>query len=191
MRAVDLELDELVAVDPRGPARVELRDHAALELEDRVGRVVGGGGVGVALLVDALGDLGDRPRVDRLDAAEEVLEHVVPVREHVDDDAAAVLGAVVPARALGGLPVALEDPVAELAAHAEDAAEEAGVDEALELLQAREVELVVHDAVLDAGLLGEARELERLLEALGGRLLGVDGLAGRDGLPDRRARAPS
>ena len=117
-RAVDLELDELVAVHPGGPARVELRDHAALELEDRVGRVVGGGRVGVALLVDALGDLGDRPRVHGLDATEQVLEHVVPVREHVDDDAAAVLGAVVPAGALRRLPVALEDPVAELAAHA-------------------------------------------------------------------------
>ena len=133
-------------------------------------------------LVDAGRDVRDRLGVDRLDAAEQVLEHVVPVREHVDDDAAAVLGAVVPARPLRGLPVALEHPVAELAAHGEDAAEEAGVDQALELLQAGQVELVVHDAVLDAGGPGEAGELERLVEALGGRLLGVDRLARRDRL---------
>src|SRR5690606_31811969 len=116
---------------------------------------------------------------------EEVLEHVVPVRVHVDDDAAAILDAVVPAGTLGGLPVALEDPVAELAADREDLAEEARVDEALGLLQAGEVELVVHDAGLDAGILRELRELDRLFEGLGGGLLGVDGLAGGDGLAQR------
>ena len=40
-------------------------------------------------------------RGDRPYRAEEVLEHVVPVAEHVEDDAAAVLGAVVPATAAG------------------------------------------------------------------------------------------
>ena len=42
VRAVDLELDELVAVDAHAPRRVDLGDDAAVELEDRVGRVVGG-----------------------------------------------------------------------------------------------------------------------------------------------------
>ena len=99
--------------------------------------------------------------------AEGVIEHVAPVAEHVGDDPAAVLRAVVPRRTLRGLPapVALEHPVAELTAHAEDAAEEAGVDEPLELADARQEQLVLHDAVLHARLVGEAREVERLLRA--------------------------
>ena len=76
--------------------------------------------------------------------------------EHVDDDAAVVLFAVVPARSLCGLPVALENPVAELAADGEDAAEEAAVDESLELAQAGKEELVLHDANFDSGGLCEA-----------------------------------
>src|SRR5690606_36439425 len=102
--------------------------HAAVELEHAIGGVFGGGVVVLAVLIPAVGDVHGGLRVDRLHAAEEVLEDVVPVREHVDDDAAAVFGAVVPAGALGGLPVTLEDPVAELTAHREDASEETGLD---------------------------------------------------------------
>ena len=82
--------------------------------------------------------------------------------QHVDDDAAAVLLAVVPRRALRRLPVALEHPVAELAAHRQDAPEEAAVDQRLELEQARQPELVLHHAVLHAGLLRSAIQIERL-----------------------------
>ena len=67
------------------------------------------------------------------------------------DDPAAVLGPVVPARPLRGLPVALEDPVAEFAAHGQDPAEEPGLDQPAQLEQARQVQLVVHHAVLDPG----------------------------------------
>ena len=186
VRAVDLELDELLAVDPHRPAGVELRDHASGQLEHRVGRVVGGRRVGRPRLVDPGGDVRRRARVHRLDATEEVLQHVVPVREHVLDDAAAVFGAVVPARPLGGLPVTFEDPVAELAAHRQDAPEEPGVDQTAQLQQAGQVELVVHHAVLDARGARERGQLHGLLEALGRRLLGVDRLARGDGLADRR-----
>ena len=59
--------------------------------------------------------------------------------------------AVVPRRPLRRLPVAFEHPVAELAAHGQDAAEEAAVDQPLQLEQAGQQQLVLHDAVLDAG----------------------------------------
>jgi hypothetical protein len=59
------------------------------------------------------------------------------------------------------------------------------VDEALELEQAREEELVLDDTVLDACRPGEAGQLQCGFEAGGGRLLGVDVLAGGDRLPDR------
>ena len=50
--------------------------------------------------------------------AEQVVQHVAPVAHHVQDHAAAVFRAVVPARALDRLQVAFEHPVAELEAHA-------------------------------------------------------------------------
>ena len=123
-----------------------------------------------------------RDALHRRHLAEGVIEHVAPVAEHVGDDPAAVFRAVVPRRTLRGLPapVALEHPVAELAAHAEDAAEEAGVDEPLELADARQEQLVLHDAVLHARLVGEPREIERLLRAHGERLLAVDVLPALD-----------
>src|SRR5207249_5205392 len=82
--------------------------------------------------------------------AEQVIQHVAPMAEHVDDDATAVLLAIVPGGALGRQPIALEDPIAELAAHREDAAEEAAVDQALELAQPRQPELVLYHAVFYA-----------------------------------------
>ena len=184
--AVDLELDQLAAVDPDRPGRVDLGDDPAVELEDPVRRVVGGRGVGVALLVPALRDVGDGLGHHGLDRAEQVLQHVVPVAEHVEHHAAAVLGAVVPARALGGDDVTLEHPVAELAADREDAAEEAEVDQPLQLDQAGEVELVVHDAGDGAGLLRGGHQLLAVQHGLGDRLLGEDVLAGLDARPGWR-----
>src|SRR5699024_1236669 len=122
----------------------------------------------LALLVPAPADLRGGLGVDVLDAAEQLLDDVVPVREHVGDDAAAVLAAVVPGGALGGLPVALVDPVAELAAHGEALAEEAAVDQAAQLAPAGQVALVVDHAVDVAVLLRVPRQLEGVIEGLGG-----------------------
>jgi hypothetical protein len=186
VRAVHLELDELLAVDPHRPGGVDLRDDPALELEHAVGRVVRGGRVGLAELVDPLRDVRDGVRVDRADRRDDVLEHVLPVREHVEHDAAAVLGPVVPGRALRLLPVALEDPVAELAAHRQDPAEEAAVHQPLELEQAGQEELVLDHAVLDARGLGQPGQLQGAVERGGGGLLHVDVLARLDRLLERR-----
>src|SRR5437879_5294976 len=74
-----------------------------------------------------------------------MVEQVAPVGEHVEDDPAAVLLAVVPRGTLCGrcCVVALEHPVPEFAAHAQDAAEEAVVHEPLELADAGEEQLVL------------------------------------------------
>ena len=137
VRAVDLEGDEVVAIDARLPGRVDLRHHAALQHEGGVGGVLGGRLVGLSVLVPALGDVGGAEAAQALDGAEHVVEHVAPVAEHIEDDAAAVLAAIVPGRPLDRLQVALEDPVAELAAHREHAAEEAGIAQHLQLHAAR------------------------------------------------------
>src|SRR6478736_3440024 len=94
----------------------------------RIGGIVCGGLVLLAVLVPAVRNMGGAEAAHRLDLAEQVVEHVAPVAQHVEDDAAAILLAVVPRRALSrglsSLAVALEHPVAELAAHREDFSEE-------------------------------------------------------------------
>ena len=96
--------------------------------------------------------------------AEEIVEHVAPVAQHIEDDAAAVFLAVVPGGALRRARFAFEHPVAEFAAHGEDAAEEALPPESLELQQAGQPQLVLHHAVLDAGAFGQAVKIERRIE---------------------------
>src|SRR4030095_10080332 len=98
----------------------------ALQLERRIGGVVGGHLVGLAGLVPALRNMRGAEAGNCLHLAEQVVEDVAPVAHPVEDDAATVFCAVVPARALNGLEVALEHPVTELDAHREHAAEETG-----------------------------------------------------------------
>ena len=189
VRAVDLQLEQLVAVHAHAPGRVHLHDQAAVELEHRVGGVLGGRVVGLAVLVDALRDVGRADRADRAHGAEDVVEHVAPVREHVADDPAPVLGAIVPRRPLRLRLRPGIDPVAELAAGGDDAPEEAGLHEPAQLQQAGQEELVLHDADLHAGVASVAGERERGLDVGRDRLLAVHVLAGGDrGLDGRRAR---
>src|SRR5207237_566022 len=127
--------------------------------------VVRGGLVLLAVLVPAEGNVGGAEPAHRLHLAEEVVEHVAPVAQHVENDAAAVLLAVVPRRALSirlsFLAVAFEHPVAEFAAHREDLSEKALLAQLLELEQPRQPELVLHYAVLDARLLRCRIEIPR------------------------------
>ena len=181
VRAVHLQLEQLAAVDADRPRGVHRRDDAAGELEHRVGRVVGGHVVGLARLVPPPGQVRRAPRVDRADRAEQVLKQVLPVREHVEDDAAAVFRAVVPRGALRREPVAFEHPVAELEPDGKHPAEEALADQPAQLDHAGQEQLVLHDAVRDA------RRPRRLGQGEGGggrgghRLFRVDVLARRDG----------
>src|SRR6185369_14810228 len=121
LRAVDLQREQVVPAHAHAPGRIEVRDDAARELEGRVRRVVGRRLVLAAGLVPAPGDVRRAEAAHRAHLAEQVVEHVAPVAQHVEDDPAAVLHAVVPGRTLrGGLPllaITLEDPVAEFAAH--------------------------------------------------------------------------
>ncbi len=181
VRAVHLQLEQLAAVDADRPRGVHRRDDAAGELEHRVGGVVRGHVVGLARLVPPPGQVGRTPRVDRADRAEQVLKQVLPVREHVEDDAAAVFRAVVPRGALRREPVAFEHPVAELEPDRQHPAEEALADQPAQLDHAGQEQLVLDDAVRDARRprgLGQG-------EGGGGRgghgLFRVDVLARRDG----------
>src|SRR5438034_472274 len=131
---VDLEGDEIVAVDPRHPAHVDMRDQAALEAERGIGGIIRRRRVLLAVLVEAFRNIRGAGAAHALDLAEEIVEHVAPVADHVEDDAAAVLAAIIPRRPLRLLPAALEHPIAELAAHQEHPAEEAGIAQEGQLL---------------------------------------------------------
>src|SRR2546430_478327 len=185
-RAVHLELQQVVTVDARRPRGIELRDDVAVgtrQHERGVRGVVRGGGVAPAALVHPFGDVGGGGALHGLHRAERVVEQIAPVGEHVDDDAAAVLRAVVPRRALRRRVLPLEHPVPELAAHAQDAAEEATVHQPLQLADAGEEELVLHYAVLHAALPGSTGEVERLGQRARQRLFAVHLLPARDRPP--------
>ncbi len=188
MGAVDMEGHEVVAAHAGGPARIDLGDDAAFQLEGRIGRVIGVAVEDIALLVDALRNMGGAQARDGLHFAEEIVHHIAPVAQHIEDDAAAVLLAIVPARALRLLPVALEHPIAELAAHREDLAEEAAIPEHLDFHQARQEQLVLHHAMLEARGTGRLGQIDGDLEIVGGRFFAIDMLAGGQG-PLEQARA--
>ena len=181
MRAVDLERHQVVAAHAHGPRTVDMRDHAALQLESGVGRIVGGGPVLPAVFVPAHGNVRRAHAADAFHLAKQVIEHVAPVAEHVENDAAAAFLAVVPARALRRLPVALEHPVAELAAQRQDFSKEARVAQLLQLQQAGQPQLVLHHAVLDAGFFCRAVKVECLGEPGRHRFLAINILARGDG----------
>ena len=132
VRAVDLEGQQVIAIDAHRPRRVQLRDDVTFQHEGRVSRIFGRRRVASPVFVHPLGDVRRAETHHRADGRKKVIEHVAPVREHVEDDAAAIFFAVVPGGSLCGLPVALEHPVAELAAHGEDTPEEAALDQLLE-----------------------------------------------------------
>ena len=113
-----------------------MRDDAAREFERRVGGIVRVGDVGLARPRQRAWEYGSRPGKTTLYLAEQIVEHVAPVAQHVENDAAAVLLAIVPRRSVGGLPVAFKNPVAELAAHGEQSAEEPRLDQHAQLEQA-------------------------------------------------------
>ena len=104
---------------------------------------------------------------------------------HVQDHAAAVFLAVVPAGALDGLQVAFKHPVAELQAHRQHLAEEACAAQHVEFAQAGQEEFVLHRAVFQAGglasLFGQARDFDGFVEVGGNGFFAVHMFAGTDG----------
>ena len=64
-----------------------------------------------------------------LNFAKKILDHILPVAEHIDDNAAVVLFAVIPRGALKLFVFASKNPIAKLTAHGEDFSEESSVDQ--------------------------------------------------------------
>ena len=94
--AVHMQLDELPAVHPHRPGRINGGEGPAVEFQQRVGGVIRRNRILSALFIPPDGDVGSLPRVERLDRSGQILQEVLPVREHVEDDPAALLLPVVP-----------------------------------------------------------------------------------------------
>ena len=171
--------EQVVAADTDVPRGVELAGDAGVGFEESVGGVVGGAGVGFALFVDALRDVSGCVTKHFGDVAKEVVDDVAPVTVHIDDHATTVFGTIVPRGALRwtSFVVTGEDPVTELATDAEDVTEESFFFEFLEGDNAWEPELVLHGAVLDAGLFGDFGDGEGLVILGGSGLFAIDVLA--------------
>src|SRR5437660_1565369 len=161
-------------------------NHAAFEPERRVGGIIRRRLVLPAALVPALRDVDAAEAAHAFDIAEQVVEYVAPVADHIQDDATAVLTPIIPRRPLRLLPVSLEYPVTEFAAHRGDAAEETRVAQERQLSQARQKQLVLNGAMLDALGGGELEHRDRLLEVGRNRLLAIDVFAGVDRLAQQR-----
>src|SRR6266705_5057137 len=121
-----------------------MRDDIVREPKRRVSGIVCGRTVLIAAFIPAGRDMPRAEAGNALHFPEQVVEHVAPVAQHVEDDSAAVLLAVIPGGPLRGLLIALEYPVAELAPDREDPAEETGVTQRLDLQEPRQPQLVLH-----------------------------------------------
>jgi len=183
--AVYLQGEQVVASNASAPRGVEVGDDAIGQLECDVGGVVGGALIGLALFVDSLGNVGSAEATDGLYGSEEGFEQVAEVAEHVEDDAAAVLFAVVPGRSLALSAIALEDPVAELTSHGEDASQEACLQEVVKFLETGEPEFVLDDAGFEFFLLGELMQRQGVVSGEGCWFFAVDVLACSESLLDR------
>ncbi len=114
---VHVQGKQVVAANARRPGRVELGDDPAFQLKGGVAGIVGGGFIGVALLVDALFDVGRTQAGHGFYFAKKMIQHVTPVTEHIDNDAAVVFFAVVPGRPLRRYAMAFKDPISKLPAY--------------------------------------------------------------------------
>src|SRR5712671_7373889 len=173
-RTIHLECHQIIATHAYAPGTVEMRDDPAREPESRVRGIVGGCAVFAAVFTPAGRDVPRTEAGNALDFPEQVVEHVAPVAQHVEDDSSAVLLAVVPGGPLRGLVIALEYPVAELAPDREYFPEETGVAQRLDLQEPRQPELVLDDAVPDSRFFGRPVQVERLGERGRDGFLAVD-----------------
>ena len=100
---------------------------------------------------------------------------------HVENNATTVLFAVVPTGSLNRLQVAFKHPVAKLNAHTEHLAKKASFSEHVEFAQARQEQLVLHSAVLDARLFCKTRNFYGFVQIGGNGFFAIHMLASLNG----------
>src|ERR1700680_4111659 len=121
-----------------------MRDDPALQFESRISRVVCCSIIRSTSFIPAPRNMRRTQAGDRFHRAEDVIENVAPVAEHVHDQSAAVCFAVIPRRPLSWNGVAFEDPITKFAADGKYPAEESEVTECLQLQQSGQPKLILH-----------------------------------------------
>src|SRR5579885_1646095 len=183
--AIDLQGEQFITIHAHAPGRVKVCDNSSLQFESGIRSIVGGAGIGDPTLIHPLRDMRRAQTGNRAHRAKKIGEHIFPVAEHVKNDAASLLLAIIPGGTLGGLPVSLENPVAELAAYCKDTAQEAALNNALQLEQTGQEKLILYNAMLDSCPLRHARQFKSCCQIGSDGFLAVEMLAG----PDRRFQA--
>ena len=111
-------------------------DDAVFQFKSCIRSVFRGAAIGFAIFIPALREMCGSDTGDAFDGTEEVVNDVSPVAEHIEDNAAAVFGTVVPRWSLGGDGIALEDPITEFTADSDNLSEEISIYQTFEFLDA-------------------------------------------------------
>ena len=135
-----------------GPGRVKMGHDAAVQFKGRVGGIVCCAAIGITLFIDPFWDVGSTQAGHRFDRAKKVVQHIAPVAEHVANNAPIILLAIVPGGTLSLSGMTFKHPIPELPAYRENPAKEAVLDQALQLDQTGQPQLVLHHPALDPGL---------------------------------------
>ena len=118
------------------------------EFKRGIGGIIRCGFVGLASFIPALRNMRRADARDGLHLAKQIVQHIAPMADHIQDDAAAVFAAVVPTRALDGLQIAFKHPISKLDTHGQHLPEESRAAQHIELAQAGQEEFVLHCAML-------------------------------------------
>src|SRR5438552_380421 len=110
-----------------------MRDDAAVQLERRIRGIVGRAIVRFPPFVPALRNVRSAETRDGFDLAEQIVEHIPEMTEHVDNDPAAIFLTIIPRRTLRRDGVAFEDPIAKLTAYGKNLSEKPAVAQHLQL----------------------------------------------------------
>ena len=115
--------------------------------------------VNFAIFVAALGDRGRMAARDGFDLAQQAVEDIAPMGEHIEDETAACHLAVVPTRPLCWIQLAVEHPPAEIQPDRKNPAKEIGIIKLPELSQPGQEQFILDDATLETGMLCLPRRL--------------------------------
>jgi hypothetical protein len=150
-----------------------LRQHAPHELKARKGRVLDIDIVPLAILVSAFGERRRVTARDGFDLAQQPIEDVAPMGEHIEDEPAAGCFAIIPARPLRRVRRAVEHPPAEVEPDRQNSPEEISIVKLAQLRKPGQEQFVLHDAVFHTGALGATREIQCILEGFRDRFFEI------------------